>query len=146
MLTEDRFWNKVDKTDTCWLWTAALRVGYGGFWDGNRHTYAHRYAWELLRGPIPAGYTIDHDNPDFGCGVPLCVNPAHLDCVPHKTNIQRRRNTNSNNKSGTRNIRWRTGKWVVQVGHLGVSHYGGRFDDLAEAERAAAALREKVFS
>ena len=24
--TAERFWSKVDKTETCWLWTAALEL------------------------------------------------------------------------------------------------------------------------
>jgi hypothetical protein len=27
----DRFWKKVEKTDTCWNWTAYKQDGYGYF-------------------------------------------------------------------------------------------------------------------
>ena len=32
-----RFWAKVEKTETCWLWTAGKAGnGYGSFWDGTK--------------------------------------------------------------------------------------------------------------
>lgn len=60
----ERFWNKVDKNgpDTsglgqCWLWTACRSKGYGKFdlQKGQSPRGAHRVAYELLVGPIPAG-------------------------------------------------------------------------------------------
>lgn len=81
----DRFWSKVEKTETCWLWTGGTaRNGYGSFWDGNRIGRAHRYAYELLVGPIPEGLQLDHL-----CRVRLCVNPAHLEPVTQQENIRR---------------------------------------------------------
>ena len=80
-----RFWLKVEKTETCWLWTAG-RVwnGYGQFKVAGRHVYAHRFAYELLVGPIPEGLTIDHL-----CRVRHCVNPAHLEPVTSRENTLR---------------------------------------------------------
>jgi len=60
MNTEQRFWAKVQKTSTCWLWTASISDGYGQFWFDGRMIYAHRWAYEAVYGPIPAGLTIDH--------------------------------------------------------------------------------------
>lgn len=77
--TEARFWAKVRKTDTCWLWTASLRnKGYGAFAytdaQGNLvQDRAHRYSYELHVGPIPEGLFVLHK-----CDVPACVNPDHL--------------------------------------------------------------------
>lgn len=71
----ERFWAKVRKTDTCWLWTGATSVGYGMF----KHTgvgatmSTHRLAYESLVGPIPAGQSVLHR-----CDTPACVNPSHL--------------------------------------------------------------------
>ena len=54
--TETLFWQKVNKTDGCWLWTAYLnRTGYGQFRVNRRGVLAHRFAYELVVGPIPAG-------------------------------------------------------------------------------------------
>ena len=54
---EARFWPKVDKDapNGCWEWTAyRLPKGYGQFTDGlGRQIRAHRFAYELLVGPIP---------------------------------------------------------------------------------------------
>ena len=86
-----RFWSKVQKTSGCWLWTGAVNAdGYGTFHVGmiagrQRVAYAHRIAYGLLRGPIPAGLELDH----AVCGTRHCVNPAHLDPVTHAVNMQR---------------------------------------------------------
>ena len=82
----ERFWEKVDKTDTCWLWTAALGVGgYGEFRvTATLQGKAHRWAWENLVGPIPEGLTIDHL-----CKIRRCVNPAHMELVTSAENALR---------------------------------------------------------
>lgn len=74
----ERFWSKVKKTETCWVWTAGTfkyRNGYGQFRvrRGDPPAYAHRFAWELVNGPIPQGLHVLHR-----CDNPPCVNPAHL--------------------------------------------------------------------
>ena len=72
----ERFWSKVDKTDDCWLWTASRTTsGYGQFVleHGRSPVRAHRLAWELTNGPVPAGLCVLHK-----CDVRTCVNPAHL--------------------------------------------------------------------
>lgn len=86
---EDRFWPKVHKTDTCWLWTACIfRNGYGNFWDGLKNVKAHRFAYEILVGPIPDGFELDHVRAR-GCTNRHCVNPAHLEPVSKQENIRR---------------------------------------------------------
>ncbi len=57
---------------------------YGQFWYGNKNGLAHRYAYETMVGPIPEGLQIDHI-----CQVQRCVNPAHLEPVTPKVNMQR---------------------------------------------------------
>jgi hypothetical protein len=76
-LTE-RFWSKVDKTDTCWLWTAGVNAsGYGLFHTGRRPNgskiaaLAHRVAYQAEYGPTDS--QLDHI-----CEVRLCVRPDHL--------------------------------------------------------------------
>lgn len=82
---QDRFWPKVEKTATCWLWAAAkLPSGYGIFTIERVNQYAHRVAWEWLRGPIPFGLDIDHL-----CRVRNCVNPDHLEPVTRRVNLLR---------------------------------------------------------
>lgn len=82
--TENRFWSKVDKTPTCWLWRGYLHKGYAHFSLNGRTTSAHRFAYQLLVGPIPEGLVIDHL-----CHVKHCVNAAHLEAVTQKVNTQR---------------------------------------------------------
>jgi len=96
---QERFWQYVSKTETCWLWTGTLSHGYGSFYlgrpeGGYRQVMAHRFAYELLIGPIPDGLTLDHLKDR--CGDKRCVkvvadvySPAHLEPVTLRVNIQR---------------------------------------------------------
>lgn len=93
-----RFEAKVRKTPGCWEWTAATTGTYGAFTlNGNRkQVRAHRYAYELWRGPIPAGLHIDHL-----CRNPLCVNPDHLEPVTCRENLLRGETSNAANLAKT---------------------------------------------
>lgn len=83
--TIERFEAKIERTDTCWLWTAARSdTGYGSFGVGGKVVNAHRFAYELWIGPIPEGMQIDHL-----CRVRRCVNPTHLQVVTQAENIRR---------------------------------------------------------
>ena len=91
---QDRFEKLVDrngpinpKTGTrCHIWIGAKKTSpsgnYGNFNGGTGRT------WETYVGPIPDGYDIDHDNPEFGCRNKECVNTEHLEAVPHHINCQ----------------------------------------------------------
>jgi len=78
----------------CWIWTAAKNpTGYGVLYMYSRqatgkpfstHEYAHRFAYEIGKGPIPVGLELDHL-----CRVRECVNWNHLEPVTHQINALR---------------------------------------------------------
>jgi hypothetical protein len=138
----DRFWQKVDKSGDCWVWAASTSRGYGTFRVGDRLVPAHRFSYQTEVGPIPDGLFLDHH-----CHNRACVNPAHLEPVTHKKNAERLKGPRANSSSGVRGVSWdkEIKKWRVHVRHNSKAHYGGLFTDLAEAEQAAIALREKLF-
>lgn len=75
----------------CWLWTGWINpLGYGSINSSrsgdNPHSpsLAHRVVYEMLRGPIASGLTLDHL-----CRVRHCVNPAHLDPCSAVENVLR---------------------------------------------------------
>jgi hypothetical protein len=83
---EERFWEKVEKSEGCWLWTAAHNgVGYGVIGTGakNRSRLAHRFSYELANGPIPEKTWVLHK-----CDNPGCVNPEHLFLGNNTSNVR----------------------------------------------------------
>lgn len=71
-----RFWSKVEKTPTCWLWKGTLGSdGYGIFWvRKNCSVGAHRFSLLTLKKmPLESSRKVLHK-----CDVRLCVNPSHL--------------------------------------------------------------------
>lgn len=74
------FWSRVtpEPNTGCWLWGGGLsdrRYGVVASRPGGKmvRTLAHRIAWVLERGPLPAGADLLHS-----CDVTWCVNPSHL--------------------------------------------------------------------
>lgn len=142
---EERFWNKVEKTGGCWNWVAHKnRDGYGQFALSKGDAQgAHRIAWILTNGEIPAGLMIDHK-----CHNRACVNPAHLRLATNKQNRENLPSAYKNSKSGVRGVSWHkpTEKWIALVRHNGKLHHVGLFLDIGEAEKAVTAKRNELFT
>ena len=88
-----RFGEKVELIpfSTCWHWIGAeYRNGYGKIRVGDKMELAHRVAYEIAHGAIPAGKEIDHL-----CRTKNCVRVSHLEAVSHKENCQRSAHLNS---------------------------------------------------
>lgn len=76
---------RLDHATGCHEWTKTITGGgYGYLVVDGANRPAHRYAYELAFGPIPAGLQIDHL-----CRNRKCCNPAHLEAVTQRTNILR---------------------------------------------------------
>lgn len=126
---EDVFLNRVEKTETCWLWKGTKNgYGYGIFlMQGERPVRAHRYSYEFFKGKIPTGKIIMHT-----CDNPPCVNPDHLRVGTKEENnkdtaIKRRHNYGINHWNGklsdddVKNIRESSDKQAVLAKRYGVS-------------------------
>lgn len=79
-----RFWDKVHKTEDCWLWLCDKnQLGYGRFAIKNSKYAAHRVSYQLAKGLIPEGFFVLHR-----CDTPDCVNPSHLYVGNQKDNMR----------------------------------------------------------
>jgi HNH endonuclease len=121
MTTEQRFWAKVKKTDSCWIWTASKRAkGYGAFCHSVNGVQiqdrAHRYSWLIHKGAIPEGLWVLHNCP--GGDNPACVNPAHLFLGNVNDNNQDMKLKGRHVAGGTHC--GRDGKWPRGLNHHGV--------------------------
>lgn len=67
----------------CWLWMGSLN-GARGYPTIGKGQLAHRVSYQLFKGDIPPGLTIDHL-----CRTKICVNPDHLEAVSLRENILR---------------------------------------------------------
>jgi hypothetical protein len=94
----------------CWEFTGYLdQDGYGRFHYRGKCHGAHRVAYELAYGPVPAGLTVDHT-----CTNPACIRYEHLQAVTHAENCRRAAERRTHCKNGHEwneaNTYWYKGK------------------------------------
>lgn len=141
---EQRFWEKVQKTDNCWLWIGAKNPGgYGMILKEQRRELAHRLAFEMKNGPVPDGIVVDHI-----CRNRSCVNQDHLRLASTKQNSENRAGPQRTNVSGFLGVNWSSsrGKWVARVNHHGKRHHLGYFDTPEKAGEVARLKRIELFT
>lgn len=64
--------------DDCWEWTGAKAAGYGRFKSLGKVYGAHRIAYTIAHGPIPAGSGYHGTVVMHTCDNRACCNPAHM--------------------------------------------------------------------
>lgn len=78
------FWAKVNVSEGCWEWEAALYSnGYGHFVINGKDHLAHKVSFQLAGGIIPEGLLLRHS-----CDNRKCVRPDHLIPGAQSNNIQ----------------------------------------------------------
>ena len=92
---KDHFWKKTTfgPLESCWLWKKPVTTGYGMIWIPSvyyrppghmQYQLAHRVAWMLEHGDIPAGQLVRHT-----CDEYACVNVLeHLELGWHNDNMR----------------------------------------------------------
>jgi hypothetical protein len=81
-----RFWERLQPGDPgdCWEWPGSRSpAGYGYVTIERKGHRAHRLAYRLAKGAIPAGLFVCHR-----CDNPPCCNPAHLFLGTHTDNVR----------------------------------------------------------
>lgn len=137
-----------DPNSGCFIWAGATdRGGYGRFTARRvggpwRPVLAHRYAYEMAKGPIPEGMNLLHK-----CDTPACVNPDHL--YPG-TFLQNSHDMARRDRGITGSLPFgvhpqpKGGGFSSRVRISGASHYLGTYRTAEEASAVAVAFKRKI--
>jgi hypothetical protein len=109
---------------------AIIPIGYVFVGLGQRrYAYAHRIAWQIVHGDIPAGLVIDHIN-----GVVSDNRLCNLRLVTRSIN-QRNQKRYKNNTSGRTGVHWYKpyGNWRTEIRVSGVDISLGYFNNFNDA-------------
>ena len=78
---------RIDQVFGCWLWKGSLTGGgYGSLRLAGGTVLVHRHFYELVWGPIPEGYVVDHL-----CRRINCCRPVHLEATTKSENERRKK-------------------------------------------------------
>lgn len=142
----ENFWARVTPRgpDECWPWGGCLRKGYGILsLNKYQRRLAHRVSYEIANGQ---GSALSHDI-DHRCRHSNCVNPRHLRKATKKENKENISGAQRNNKAGIRGVRQiKSGTWMARVTHKRTVFYLGTFPTKEEANAAAVAKRNELFT
>lgn len=137
----DAFAARTERQGDCLIWTGSCNPGgYGQLSVNGRIVRAHRFAWEQINGPIPAGMVIDHT-----CWNRACVNTEHLRLATHKQNNSNLSGVRKNGGGLPRGVYRRERGYSAAVQSGGVRHNLGTFDTPEEASAAAQTKRAILF-
>jgi len=139
---EDALESRTEWQGDCLVWTGYRdKRGYGRLAVNGKLMLAHRFAWEGVNGPIPAGKWLDHI-----CWNTSCVNTSHLRIASSAENGSYLSGAYESNKSsGIRNVYPYKDKWIVKVTKIGVERYYGIHDTLDAAASIAEQARRDLF-
>lgn len=118
---DQKFWAKVSKSNDCWEWQGSINnAGYGQITVGGKCQTAHRFAWQLHHGAVPAEIYVCHK-----CDNRKCVNPDHLFLGSQSDNMQDRRQKGRQNiaKGGKHHSAKLTDDQVSKIRQLPASEY-----------------------
>ena len=139
---EDPFSGKAIREGECLIWTGRKTdEGYAVMTHKRRQTYAHRCAWELTHGPVPAGMQVDHT-----CHRRDCVFVGHLRLATPAQNQMNRSGPTRNRKEPLPRGVWRNYKgFSARVQKDGINYHLGTFATPEEASAVASAKRKELF-